>query len=970
MPPELERQQARAALASIQSEPWAMYEPELLRIMESLEHVVRTGENPSPPAILTGDVGGRVNLPAAIAALPAASYSSRVRLAGSTAIVPVVGPIRPRPDALTRWYGGTACSDLQSDLAMADADPNIGQVILWCDSPGGSVLGLDETASLIFKMRSGKTPVNAFTDGMCASACYWLASAAGKHTATPASLIGSIGVILLHADFSRAYADFGIDLTVVTFGKHKGDASPYKPLGVQGKQTLQELVDDTGKLFVGAVARHRGVQVTDVRSRFGDGKVFLAEVARQKGLIDAVGTLTLVPVQEGNEEEAEGKAKSSLSQSSLTQFPLTLTLSPNGGEGTQKQLTASPHGGEGTQKQLTVSQHGGEGTQKQNTAAEVSVAIQSATSASAAPRNSFSGGTKESFMNARIKAYLFAAGFVADVSASDEVYQVALKTLCVAAGITLSDNTDEALRQLASIKPQQAGAGASLGTGSTNGNASLGTGSPTARAQAALDQELAEAREAGRQSYLQRRDSIEALAATINAGRQQPVINAEQIRTAIDGNQTLADIQSAWKTTLTAETPDNRRLNPPITMGTSGEDLFASHAVDALLCRINPAFVPQAQRPANGYGELRNMSLFQMAQRSLQLTNRNADLSMMARDQIASMALQSGGNAYGLGVGARVPYGMDASSPAFNRPADFPNLMSNLMGKLMDRYMALAAPTYQHYSDRMPDTDDFKPSILIAVATFTTLDAVKDGQKYPELKMAEEVQGWIAVERFGNSIQLTPVMVANDDLDGIMQQVRTLAYAHENTMNTLNLELVTGNVKLPDGVALFHTSHNNIVTAGGPPSATEAEKMKLIHQRQKGINTDKTIRSTPKVVLAPPALETAAEQTYMPIHRLVESKVAQTDAALNVHRGRTVHTIAVEPDLEGYTNGTIKWWTFDDPTIHRVIAHQFMTGYGSGGRRTMWYDPASDCRFFALEGRMGVAAVGYRGAAQNNGTGA
>lgn len=916
MPKSQRQHEARAALATISQEAWAIHEPALQALIESLEGVARSGELPvaagffSPP-----------EPPKNVMGLPSASYSDRVRLAGSTAIVPIMGMIRPRPDVITRWYGGTACSDIRSDVQQAINDPNVKQIILFCDSPGGSVMGLQETADLVWNNRAGSTPIDAFTGGMCASACYYVGSAARRHTADPNSLVGSIGTVMVHADYSRAFKEFGIDVTVVHFGKHKADGSPYRPLGAQGQKTLQEIVDSFGNQFVGAVSRHRDVSPADVRSKFGDGKVFIADEARSLGMIDAVGTLSF--------------ATSAPPESTDTDASVA------GGSVVSDQVAPTVTG-------VTVS----------------------ATSAAAAPRNSTSGGDKENAMDPRIKALLFAHGFVAENASDDQVKSV-LTAMCRTAGVTLSENADEAVSQVTKLCAGNSGGATTASTTASTGGAATATTTTdngTARAQAARDQEIAEARAAGQQAYVERRDSIEALAETINAGRSTPVITAEQIRTAVDGQQTVADIQAAWRQTLTAAGPDNQRINTPITFGQASEDLFAQHAVGALMSRINADFVPAAERPQGGYGELANMSLFQIAQRSLQFANPQANIGMMAREQVASMALQMGSSTYGLGVGARVPFGgVEGSAPAFNRPGDFPHLMSNLMGKLLDRYMALADPTYQHYSDRMPDTDNFKPSIIVAVATFTTLDHVRDGDDYKDLEMSEELQGWIAVNRYGNSVKLTPVMVANDDLDGLMQQIRTLAYAHENTLNSLNLELVTGNVNLPDGNALFSSAHSNIVSSGGAPSATEAEKMKLIHQRQTGINTDKTIRSTPKIVLVPPALETAAEQTYMPISRLVEAKVAQTDASINVHRGRTVHTIAVEPDLENYTNGTVKWWTFDNPSTHRVIAHQFMTGYGRGGRRTTWYDPKSDCRSFALEGRMGVAAAGFRGAAQNNG---
>src|SRR5690606_14727756 len=91
------------------------------------------------------------------------------------------------------------------------------------------------------------------------SAAYALAACAGAGniTAAPYSIVGSIGAIMLHADFSKQLEDEGIDVTMITSAAHKADASYLKPLEADVQARLQGMVDDCAKSFIDHVAEAR-----------------------------------------------------------------------------------------------------------------------------------------------------------------------------------------------------------------------------------------------------------------------------------------------------------------------------------------------------------------------------------------------------------------------------------------------------------------------------------------------------------------------------------------------------------------------------------------------------------------------------------------------------------------------------------------------------------------------------------------
>ena len=213
-----------------------------------------------------------------------------VLVSGNTAVVKVYGTLFQRANLLTRYSGGTSTEQLQTNLTRAANDPNISRIILDIDSPGGTALGNEEVVQKIREIRKVK-PVIASVNGLAASAAYYIASAAEKVYASPSSMVGSIGTLLIHRESSKADAEAGIKFTILRSGKFKADGNEREPLGEQGRATLEERVVVYHDQFVEAVATSRNVTEAVVRDQFGDGKVFIASEALKRNMIDEIATL-------------------------------------------------------------------------------------------------------------------------------------------------------------------------------------------------------------------------------------------------------------------------------------------------------------------------------------------------------------------------------------------------------------------------------------------------------------------------------------------------------------------------------------------------------------------------------------------------------------------------------------------------------------------------------------------------------
>jgi signal peptide peptidase SppA len=206
------------------------------------------------------------------------------------AVLPLHGVIAPRMNVMTDISGGTSAEAFGRTFRAAIAEPEIAAVVLDVDSPGGSVFGIEELASIIRAGR-GRKPIVAVANTMMASAAYWLASQADEILASPSSQVGSIGVIGVHQDVSEAEAKLGIKTTLITAGKFKGDGNEHQPLSDSARATMQQLVDTYYAAFARDVSRGRAVPEQQVRNGMGEGRILSAKDAVQAGLADGIGTL-------------------------------------------------------------------------------------------------------------------------------------------------------------------------------------------------------------------------------------------------------------------------------------------------------------------------------------------------------------------------------------------------------------------------------------------------------------------------------------------------------------------------------------------------------------------------------------------------------------------------------------------------------------------------------------------------------
>jgi len=208
------------------------------------------------------------------------------------AVINISGVLTKRASFVDRLLFGTTSIDYYQELflqAMSDKDVDV--VILYISSPGGGVSGTPEFAKTIFESR-GQKPIITYTDDIMASGAYWVGSAADKIYISGKTVeVGSIGVYMIHMDYSKMDEDMGIKTTEIVAGKYKRLASFNKELSKEGKEYLQSQIDFIYSVFVEDIAKNRNRTSDEVREGMAEGKIFIGEQAIMAGLVDGVSTL-------------------------------------------------------------------------------------------------------------------------------------------------------------------------------------------------------------------------------------------------------------------------------------------------------------------------------------------------------------------------------------------------------------------------------------------------------------------------------------------------------------------------------------------------------------------------------------------------------------------------------------------------------------------------------------------------------
>ncbi len=178
---------------------------------------------------------------------------------------------------------------VKKELDKALEDPHTKAVLLRMNSPGGTVAASQEIYQAVQKLKTANKPVLVSMSDVCASGCYYIASAANYIVANPGTITGSIGVISSGLNFKGLLDKLGIVDQTFKAGKFKDLGSPSRVLSEDEKKILNDLLLDSYDQFLDDIEKGRDIE-REKLEELAQGLVYTGRQALAVGLVDELGT--------------------------------------------------------------------------------------------------------------------------------------------------------------------------------------------------------------------------------------------------------------------------------------------------------------------------------------------------------------------------------------------------------------------------------------------------------------------------------------------------------------------------------------------------------------------------------------------------------------------------------------------------------------------------------------------------------
>ena len=203
-----------------------------------------------------------------------------------TAMVSIRGEIADRGEASAELILPAMRSALE--------DPGSKALVLLINSPGGSPVQAGLINDEIRRLRKlYDKPIYAVVEETCASAAYYIASAADDIYVNKASIVGSIGVLMDGFGFVGTMDKLGVERRLLTAGANKGFLDPFSPQSDTQKQFAQTMLNQIHQQFIDVVKQGRGDRLKATPETFS-GLFWTGEQAIGMGLADGTGSLDSV----------------------------------------------------------------------------------------------------------------------------------------------------------------------------------------------------------------------------------------------------------------------------------------------------------------------------------------------------------------------------------------------------------------------------------------------------------------------------------------------------------------------------------------------------------------------------------------------------------------------------------------------------------------------------------------------------
>lgn len=208
------------------------------------------------------------------------------------AIVYATGPINSGKSQ-AGWDGTVSSMGSETIVEALDKtyeDDNCKAVVFRVNSPGGSALASDMIWRAIERVKTKKKVV-ASMGSVAGSGGYWISMGCDAIVAQPCTITGSMGVVSMLPNVSKALQALGIHVEVVAKGPHGDQLSLLKngPTPIL-KDTINKMMAQVYADFIEKASKGRRMDKVKLEE-LARGRVWTGRQAEELGLVDDLGGL-------------------------------------------------------------------------------------------------------------------------------------------------------------------------------------------------------------------------------------------------------------------------------------------------------------------------------------------------------------------------------------------------------------------------------------------------------------------------------------------------------------------------------------------------------------------------------------------------------------------------------------------------------------------------------------------------------
>jgi hypothetical protein len=290
--------------------------------------------------------------------------------------------------------------------------------------------------------------------------------------------------------------------------------------------------------------------------------------------------------------------------------------------------------------------------------------------------------------------------------------------------------------------------------------------------------------------------------------------------------------------------------------------------------------------------------------------------------------------------------------------SDFPKILANTANKALMSGWESAEETWGQWCGT-GQVSDFKQHTMARAGEMDDLLEIPEGDEY-KYSAFSEAQEQYQIATFGRLFAITRQTIINDDIGALTDLPAKRGEAAARKIGDVVYAVLTANAAMGDGIALFHSSHNNLltsaaVTVDGLAKAISAMKL------QKDIANKRRLNIRPRFFLAPVALEGASEQFFTSTGIVYTGDTDAAKAPNNPYAGN-YFTRVYEPRLD---DDSTKAWYLLGPRGKTVVVF-FLNGI-----KTPYLETREGWTVDGVEYKVridvGAKAVDWRGMTKNPG---